>query len=581
MEPNVSDGPVSHQLPIHGLAREGLAREGLVPDDLSPDDLWFDPTLYFPSPEQLAQERRIEVEAQAVHRALLEVLSPEEWSRHVTVLDDASPEPSLPNAGDVLAELASQGSDSLAVMMLESIDPLDLECPLDRINYLKAVDRIEARTAAMRVRALAAIAGSTSAQAYLTEAHIEHEVALARRTSSYAAGRAIETARSLVSDFPSFYIALETGEVSVGHCSVLVDKTRVVADPEKLAVIERIVLPKARRLTPGEFGREVSKAIMRVDARAAAERHRQARAARQVIARECDEGMGFLGVTDDWVTINALYRTLTSDARALQRERGGARAAMDDDAALGSCRADALATRVLGKVIDDGSISWQRSDIPVSSALVIDLHTLRGEHDSPCLLDGQPIPAEIGREMARGVGAWRRMVTDPVTGHLLDYGRESYLPEALRRFIGVRDGGCRAPGCRTSSSARVDMDHATSFPGGPSDTSNTGMLCRSPHHQLKSAGYLEILDGEADGSCTWATLWGQRITIAPRPLLHDPADGYSLADPVVGLDMGPAALGLAALGPDDLGPAALGPDDPGPDDPGHDLLPKPPDPPPF
>ncbi|MSV44160.1 MAG: hypothetical protein F2911_11940, partial [Actinobacteria bacterium] len=81
MEPNVSDGPVSHQLPIHGLAREGLAREGLVPDDLSPDDLWFDPTLYFPSPEQLAQERRIEVEAQAVHRALLEVLSPEEWSR--------------------------------------------------------------------------------------------------------------------------------------------------------------------------------------------------------------------------------------------------------------------------------------------------------------------------------------------------------------------------------------------------------------------------------------------------------------------------------------------------------------------
>ena len=52
---------------------------------------------------------------------------------------------------------------------------------------------------------------------------------------------------------------------------------------------------------------------------------------------------------------------------------------------------------------------------------MIDLTTLRGEDDRLALLEGQPVPAQIAREWAEVVRTWRRVVTDPVDGHLLEY----------------------------------------------------------------------------------------------------------------------------------------------------------------
>ncbi len=155
--------------------------------------------------------------------------------------------------------------------------------------------------------------------------------------------------------------------------------------------------------------------------------------------------------------------------------------------------------------------------------LVIDLATLRGEADRHALLDGQPVPAEIGRELAGYARAFRRMVTDSVTGYLLDYGPLVYLPAPLRSYGLARDGGCRAPGCTTCDPRRIQLDHATPFPAGGSSTANTGGICL-PHHQLKTSGFLHIEHGQPDGSCDWVTAWGQRVHIPARPFLHDPHD---------------------------------------------------------
>ena len=229
---------------------------------------------------------------------------------------------------DDLVESFVGPPDPADLMLLASIDPQQLSEDIVRVHYLQALDRVAGYIAAKRARAVVALAGERSSEAYLPEVHLEHEIAVARRTSRYAAGKLIETARALATTFPGFAAALLAGEISEAHCSVLVERTRVVADPGVLAGIERRVLPKAKRLTPGELGGEVAKAIALLD-RDAASRVRRARATRRVWSRQLPDGMGFVGMTHDWSTIHAMVQAITADGRALQLARRTATAAAD------------------------------------------------------------------------------------------------------------------------------------------------------------------------------------------------------------------------------------------------------------
>jgi hypothetical protein len=310
-----------------------------------------------------------------------------------------------------------------------------------------------------------------------------------------------------------------------------VSGTRHVRDAATLAALESRLLPKAKRKTGGEFRGEVAKAVADLDSAAAAERVARARETRRVTCRPLEDGLGFLGIVHDWPTISAMHAAITADGRDLQLARGGGAAvrAGDEDAAADACRADAAAVRVLGRVESDGSLVWDRSEQQVTLTVVMDLDTLRSEADRLSLVDGEPVPAATARDYADAATTWRRAVTDPVTGHLLDYGTSQYLPERLREFVLARDH-CRVPGCTTRATSRLEMDHAANFPAGDTSAANCGGLCRS-HHQLKTARYADLTDTQADGSATWTTAWGQRLRIRPRPFLHDPVDHPSVAPP--------------------------------------------------
>ena len=104
------------------------------------------------------------------------------------------------------------------------------------------------------------------------------------------------------------------------------------------------------------------------------------------------------------------------------------------------------------------------------------------------------------------------MVTDPVTGHLLDYGTRQYLPDRLRRFVLARDGGCIAPDCTTRSPRRLQMDHVTPYPQGRSSAANCDTKCITCH-QLKTDNRIRVTDSHPDGSRTWTTRWGQTVRI--------------------------------------------------------------------
>ena len=180
-------------------------------------------------------------------------------------------------------------------------------------------------------------------------------------------------------------------------------------------------------------------------------------------------------------------------------------------------RADAL-SEIAGIAVSlsaDEAKSHRRS---VSVNVTIDLPTLLGLKENPGQLAGYGVlPAQITRALA-SEGKWRRFITDPNTGTLLDYGRDSYQPpQDLVDYLIARDRTCRFPGCRQSA-ARADIDHAEAWEdGGETSAANLGALCRR-HHRMKTHGGWKLSSNE-DGSCSWESPDGHRYFVPARPVL--------------------------------------------------------------
>jgi hypothetical protein len=434
--------------------------------------------------------------------------------------------------GQRAESMLSRPADVLDALVLAELDVTSLPTKELGLRVSRRIDEVTAMLAAMQARVTAALAGPEPSGAYLDEVHVETEVALARTISPTWAGLEIETARALATTFPQFLAALSRGEVSPAHCRRLVEATRLTTDPDALAKIGDAALPKARTRTVPLFGRALRRLVVQHDPDAARRRAKRVRTSRDVRVQRLDDGMGRLVYEDEWWTVNAVLRRIHAAGRATQLARkqagaGGPAEAVD----AASCRADALLALLLGSEQADGTVVLDPADVvQVECQVVIDLPTLRGEADRIALVDGEPVPADVGRAWARGARWFRRMVTDPVTGHLLDRGRR-YLAHDVRDFVLSRDGGCRLPVCGISHPDRVQADHAVPAPAGPTSSANLGALSTT-HHQLKTAGYLDIVDSTSDGSAVLTTAWGQRIAIPPHAFLHDPEpESRSLAPP--------------------------------------------------
>jgi hypothetical protein len=218
-----------------------------------------------------------------------------------------------PTDEQVIDDVLERGVDAWSAAMLAAIDPSTLLDPLDRVRFVRAVDAVAAHVSSIQQRGLVAVAGARSSGAYADEVHIEHEVAMARRTSLGAAGRAIEVARSLATELRSTGAALGRGEISLAHAEALVAGTRHVADPERRLEVERRVLGRAATSTSAQFRRHVAASVCAVDALDEARRHARARADRAVWITRHDNGLGQLTVIDEWSRISALHDRITCE----------------------------------------------------------------------------------------------------------------------------------------------------------------------------------------------------------------------------------------------------------------------------
>jgi hypothetical protein len=155
---------------------------------------------------------------------------------------------------------------------------------------------------------------------------------------------------------------------------------------------------------------------------------------------------------------------------------------------------------------------------PVAVSVAIDLPTVLGLADNPGQLAGYgAIPASVARKLAAD-GTWQRFISDPITGNLLDFGREKYIPpQELVDYLLARDRTCRFPGCGRSGQL-ADIDHAQSWEsGGETNPANLGLLCRR-HHRMKTHGGWN-LTSNPDGSCLWRSPLDKEFFVPARPIL--------------------------------------------------------------
>jgi hypothetical protein len=404
------------------------------------------------------------------------------------------------------------------------------------------------------------------------------DVATALRLSSSTAQIRIDVARVLTNHLPSTCEALANGDISPSHATLIARETSEAIkrgiSTEELLNIESKALAHAEFHTPAQVGRKLRSLFAQASPESFEEQVVAARDTRSVRMYPEGDGMAtliaLLPIEDAqtvMLSINSLIAMRDSKSCALKSKTGTSstmqassvadsvmhRPSMSatkmqsfsmadstissfsmadsikensqqnsaniqslDNRNIEMKRADAL-TEICGDLLARISDEYQPHRRPVSINITMDLPTALGLADNPAELAGYgPIPASVARHLSSDA-KWRKFVTDPGTGNLLSFGRESYVPpQPLVDFLTARDRTCRFPGC--SQPARVsDIDHAIPWEeGGQTSPENLGLLCRR-HHRMKTHDGWK-LESFADGSCKWLSPAGKEFFVPARPI---------------------------------------------------------------
>ena len=421
---------------------------------------------------------------------------------------------------------AIPGIETLSSLI--AIDPLHLEMSA-RIDYLSALERQSAWLQSALQRAIVAVAGEEPSVGqgifFGVDDSEREDISTALRMSSSSAQIRIDVARTLVNHLPHTCSALASGEISPAHATVIARETasaiRDGLPPFAIYEIETKALAHAEFHTPAQVANKVRTVLATIAPATFENVVSKARDARRVSCYRENDGMStvvaILPAQDAQIVMKAI------EAFILRSERSEEKVSLvvadqKDSRNADMKRADALtemAAQSLAAMSEDLLLHRR----PITVNVTIDLPTLLGLAENPGQLAGYgAIPASVARTLASD-GKWRRFITDPQSGALLDYGRETYTPpQELVDFLIARDRTCRFPGCRQPAH-RGDLDHAQSWEsGGETNAQNLGALCRR-HHRMKTHGGWSVISN-GDGSCDWKSPAGKEFHVPARPILE-------------------------------------------------------------
>jgi hypothetical protein len=405
----------------------------------------------------------------------------------------------------VAAELARVRPAPEDAVTLSLLDPGSLSAA-GRVDLLVALERQAAWIAAQQQRVLARMAVEQADD----RNWVREDVACALRMSGRTAARRLAVAQTLAERLPATLKLLDRGEVGYLHAAFLAQAVFAL-DAKQARAVEEQVLPRAVEQTLSEFQRSVRRAVARVAAATVEEQRAEAMTQRRVCLTPRDDGM-----TELW----ALLPAEGAAAVVTAVDALASVTSADDPRTPDQRRADALVD--LGVAALHDPLLPKAQGMRPSIQITVALSTLLGTDEQPGELAGHgPIPASVARRLAADEsGTWRRLVTDPVTGQLLDYGQDTYRPpKDLAEFVIARDQTCTFPGCERPA-RRCDLDHQTPYrKGGSTSSENMGPLCERHHIGKHQAGWTPTRD--EDGTTTWISPTKHVYRSRPPELPHD------------------------------------------------------------
>jgi hypothetical protein len=438
-------------------------------------------------------------------------------------------------ASEQLACLAASGPAGRDLGVLSAIELPQLSRG-ERIELLSVLEQQKRWIEAQQVTVLATIDATDASK----EHYSEESVSLALQLPLATAQNKLKQAATLQRELPATLAALRAGEISSDHGRVVAEALWKLP-AGSAAELEEAVLSAAPLQTPPQFRNTVRRAAVRIDPATAEERHQRALADRKVGCQPADDGMVLLPVLLGAAEGQLIFTRLTTAARLLPAQ---------DPRTMDQRRADLLVDAVLAGFGDGGGLGGlgglDEGELPVPRGrkptinVVVSADTLLQLDDEPAHLTGYgPITAEAARRLAADEsGTWRRLLTDPDTGALLDISADTYRPpRRLRRFIEARDDVCAFPTCNQPG-YRCEYEHIVPFlQGGRTCRCNGALACRRHNNCKVDTGWNYTYN--SDGSFTWTTAEGKQYTSAPALIWPSPLDsrprGPATSPPTVAL----------------------------------------------
>jgi hypothetical protein len=421
--------------------------------------------------------------------------------------------PEFPRAALVFADPADSATDPAEALrhgLAWQRPGLTASARLAGLNFseLTAAERIDALADQQRQQAW-----WTSRQLMLLSFILERdssskhwcveEVGCALGLSGPAAQNLLKNAERICRQLPATLSALSEGRIGAGKATAIAEASYELPD-QVLADYEARVLSSAHRQSTVQLKRTAKRLALQLDPASAEQKHQRSMADRHVRITPADHGTSWLIALLPAAQAQLLY----------DRTDGAARMApADDPRTMDQLRADALVNAVLSGI--DGDPPTTQGLRP-SINVTVPLSTLIGHSDEPGWLDGYgPIPAGYARQLAHDpTSTWRRLVTDPVSGQLLDYGTTRYRPpQHLIDHVVARDGECTFPFC-TRQARGSDLDHIVAYPGGSTRAGNLHPLHRRHHNAKTEAGWRVGRDPRT-GSSHWVSPAGRHYRTDP------------------------------------------------------------------